>query len=96
MAIKTRFSAPQTMDLDTRRMILATLSQPTNPVAGAVLSHIDTRAHPSAIREWERNGWIKLTPKHYILTTEGHCALLSARSGTPPESFYPAVFNWTD
>lgn len=84
---KTTRSRPA-LDPVARRKLLFSLSQPTNPVAGALLAHIETQASPAAINAWERNGWIRREGGNFYLTETGSEVLRTA-SPPPPDSFYP-------
>lgn len=82
------------MDAQTRRTLLFCLSQPTNPVPGAVLSHVLRQASYQAIRDWEAHGWIARSGTNYVLTETG-CAAISAKPAVPPESYFPMTYNFT-
>ena len=82
------------MDAQTRRTMLFCLSQPTNPVPGAVLSHVLRQASYQAIRNWEEHGWIARSGTNYVLTESG-CAAISAKPPVPPESYFPMTYNFT-
>lgn len=90
-------TAPQTSGIDpmTRRKLLFSLSQPTNPVAGALLPHINQHATPRALAAWERNGWIAYRAGHFYLTELGRDAIREP-SPTSPDSYYHMDYspNW--
>lgn len=62
-----------------RQQILFSLSQPTNPVPGAVLRHLTKQATPALIRSWLHAGWIGIEQNQYILTEKG-CSALCEKS----------------
>ncbi len=86
----TKRSRPA-LDPTTRRKLLFSLSQPTNPVSGALLAHIENQATPAAIHTWENNGWIRREGPNFYLTETGSAVLRTA-SPPPPDSYYPIEF----
>ena len=80
------------MDPISRRKMLFSLSQPTNPVPGALLAHLESQVTPKTISAWERNGWIRREGVKYYLTGEGS-AILMDKGPTPPDSYYPLEYN---
>lgn len=85
-------SAPNKMDTHTRRALLFSLSSPTNPVPGSVLSHVLKEANRREILQWLERGWIERSDGNYVLTARGSDALRQPQGESPPESYFPAEF----
>lgn len=83
---------PDKMDPETRRALLFSLSAPTNPVAGAVLSHVLHQASRRDILRWIDRGWIERAGTDYVLTDRGNAAIHEVPADAPPESYFPAEF----
>lgn len=76
------------MDPFVRRKLIFSLSQPTNPIPGALLRHIEHHGTPRSIQAWERVGWIGVNEEGYILTEKG-CLALCATGPQIVECFIP-------
>lgn len=87
----SRTRSQPALDPMARRKLLFSLSQPTNPVPGALLAHIESQATPSTIHAWENNGWVNRERGNYYLTKFGSETLRSP-SPPPPDSYYPIEF----
>lgn len=79
------------LDPIARRKFLFSLSQPTNPVAGSLLAHIEQQLPQRTIQAWESNGWISREGSGYVLTSSGS-ALLLEKSPSPPDNYNPVEF----
>lgn len=93
--MKNNFRAhtgPVKMDAQTRRALLFSLSAPTNPVPGAVLSYLLREANRRDIAEWTNRGWIERSGTDYVLTDLGNSAIHEVPDVGPPESYFPAEF----
>lgn len=80
------------MDPQTRRALLFSLSAPTNPVPGAVLSYVLREASRRDILQWISQGWIEQVGNDYVLTERGNAAIHEVPYDCPPESYFPAEF----
>lgn len=80
------------LDPIARRKFLFSLSQPTNPVAGSLLAHIEQQLPQRTIQAWELNGWITREGLNYVLTNLGS-ALLNEKSPSPPDDYNSVEFN---
>lgn len=80
------------MDPYTRRALLFSLSAPTNPVPGAVLSHLLREADRRDILQWLTRGWIEQVGNDYLLTERGNAAIHEVPHDCPPESYFPVEF----
>ena len=74
------------LDPFSRRKLLFSLSQPTNPVAGSLLAHIEQQVTVQAIHAWEKNGWIMRSGGGYVLTNLGS-RLLQEQNPPPPDGY---------
>lgn len=63
------------LDPIARRKLIFSLSQPTNPVPGGVLRHLERNGTPRSIQAWEKAGWISIDEGSYFLTEKGYNAL---------------------
>ena len=79
------------LDPVNRRKLLFSLSQPTNPVAGSLLAHIEQQVTVKAIHAWEKNGWIMRSGGCYVLTNLGS-SLLQEKSQPPPDGYNAIEF----
>lgn len=78
----------QNMDPFVRRKLIFSLSQPTNPIPGALLRHLEYHATPRAIVGWEKAGWISINQEGYILTEKG-CRAICAEAPRLVDYFIP-------
>lgn len=79
------------LDPIARRKFLFSLSQPTNPVAGSLLAHIEQQLPQKTILAWESYGWISRDGLNYVLTKSGS-VLLQEKSPPPPDDYNPVEY----